>query len=62
MSINLKQLEKFGITIDYLQKPPVAHVPKGLSHSTYHDLWLSFDGNVKLNITEGGSDVEQSRA
>ena len=51
MPVSLKALEKLGIKIDQNKSPIAAYIPTDLSESTLHDLWLAFEGNIKIYPT-----------
>jgi general secretion pathway protein E len=52
MGVNYKNLEKLGITIDESKSPVIAYIPKDISKSTKHDLWLAFEGDILLQSVD----------
>ena len=62
MPVSLKALEKLGIKIDQNKSPIAAYIPTDLSESTLHDLWLAFEGNIKIYPTNSVEAEKNSTA
>ncbi|MDE0783514.1 MAG: hypothetical protein OSB34_10075, partial [Planktomarina sp.] len=65
MGISYRNLEKLGITIDESKSPVIAYIPKDISKSTKHDLWLAFEGDILLQsvdeVSSSGNAERSSR-
>ena len=67
MLISLEALEKLGVELDESKSPVEVFLPNNISQSTQHDLWIAFEGKLKIHsidssFTQKTSEVSQRDA